>query len=290
MVLVVLRWQLHREENEMMTRRLLSWAVLVPFVALPGCFQKSDEASGKSSTKSGASLSQSTGTLEGTVTISGDPPLMMDADSQKIPRDCDVARTLYPPLFREGPGRTLADVFVGVTGYKGKAAEKTEPLAIDAKGCAFPSRTFGLTTRQHLTVRSADHRAYIPNLFGAKGKSTLVAVPNGSPIPVFHKGPGQYALVNDMQIFMQAAVLVVDYSTFDVTKLDGKFKIEGIPVGPVDLSAFLPAAQLTATRKVEVRAGESTHVDLKLTFDAAAFKAARQPKNLSSVQSAPQTP
>jgi hypothetical protein len=227
------------------------------------------------------------GTIDGTVFIEGDPPLVIDAQTQKIPADCDAARTMYPPLFREGPGRTLADVFVGITGYQGQAEPKTAPVKIEAKGCAFPSRTFGLTKEQHFEIKSGDERSYVPSLFGAKSKAMLVAVPHGSAVPVFHRGPGQYVLVNDMQIFAQATALVVDYSTFDVTGMDGKFHIVGVPAGDSELSAYLPAAKLSTSQKVKVSRNQTTTVTLKLRFDAAAFQAARQqqsrPATISSV-------
>jgi hypothetical protein len=226
------------------------------------------------------------GIVEGTVVIEGDPAPVIDADAQKIPADCDQARVVYPPLFREGPGRTLADVFIAVTGYKGVAKEKTEPLPVEIKGCAFDSRTYALQIGQHFLVKSGDLRPYLPDLFGAKAKSTLVAMPNGSAVPVFHRGSGQYVLVDDMRIFAQATVLVVDYPTFDVTGLDGKFRIEGVPEGTAKVSALLPAAKLDSTQQIDVQAGKVTTVQLKVRFDAAQFKTMRNGASASPSGSA----
>lgn len=275
---------------------MIPWQLRVGlFIALSagfvGCKPKAagTESSPASSASASAKYippSQGVGTVEGTVFIEGDPALVIDADAQKIPLDCDIARTLYPPLFREGPGRTLADAFVGVTGYKGQAAPKSEPLQIEAKGCAFPSRTYALTTDQHLRVKSGDGRTYVPGLYGAKNKATLVAVPNGNAVPVFHRGPGQYVLVNEMQIFAQATTLVVDYSTFAVTGIDGKFRILGVPAGDSEVSVYLPAAKLNATQKIRVSRGRTTPVTFRLKFDASAFKAARAPKNPTAASGA----
>jgi hypothetical protein len=166
-------------------------------------------------------------------------------------------------------------VFVGVTGYRGNARQKAGPVEVEAKGCAFSTRTIALTKSQHVAVKSGDERSYVPSLFGARSKATLVAVPHGNPVPVYHRGAGQYVLVDDMRIFAQATVLVVDYPTFDVTKLDGKFRIEGVPAGSVEVSAFLPAANLNVTKKVTVERNRVVQVPLILKFDAATFKAAR---------------
>jgi hypothetical protein len=260
-------------------------------LAFVGCLEKAKPsektADGKSAAVSSAQAapSRAVGIVEGTVVIEGDPALVIDADAQKIPADCDQARTMYPPLFREGPGRTLADVFVAVTGYHGVAKEKTEPLPVEIKGCAFDSRTYALQLPQHFLVKSGDHRPYLPDLFGAKAKSTLVAMPNSNAVPVFHRGSGQYVIVDDMRIFAQATVLVVDYPTFDVTRLDGKFRIEGVPEGSAKLSAYLPAAKLEDSQTVEVRAGKVTTARLKLRFDAAQFKASRSAASAPSPSS-----
>ncbi|MGC4066603.1 MAG: hypothetical protein QM784_18605 [Polyangiaceae bacterium] len=239
-----------------------------------GCLEKA-KPSEKTADGKPTPVSSAVGIVEGTVVIEGDPALVIDAEAQKIPADCDQARVDYPPLFREGPGRTLADAFVAVTGYKGVAKEKKEPLPVEIKGCAFDSRTYALQLAQHLLVKSGDHRPDLPDLFGAKAKSTLIAMPNSNAVPVFHRGSGQYVLVDDMRIFAQATVLVVDYPTFDVTRLDGKFRIEGVPEGSAKLSAYLPAAKLEDSKQIEVRAGKVTTIKLKLHFDATQFKSAR---------------
>lgn len=270
---------------------------LLVFIAstLIGCrerekFSKTSASSNGSTREAYLPPPQGTGTIAGTVYIEGDPALIIDADTQKIPVDCDIARDMYPPLFREGAGRTLADVFVGVTGYNGKAPPKSGPVSIEAKGCAFPTRTIALSKEQSLRVKSGDGRTYVPELFGAKNKASLVAVPGGDSIPVFHRGPGQYVLVNSMQIFAQATVLVVDYSTFDVTGINGKFRIEGIPVGDAEVSAFLPAAKLNSSQKVKISRGRTTHVDFRLKFDASAFNALRKSSPRSEPSSSAVTP
>jgi len=283
----------------MMKRSLGLCVWLVTVACLAGCIEKGTKKSGehsetqptssagaKAPLKAVADPTARVGVIEGTVTVEGDPPLVIDAAAQKIPADCEVARVMYPPLFREGPGRTLADVFVGATGYNGVSQAKTTPVSIEAKGCAFPSRTYGLQSGQHLEIKSGDQRSYVPSLFGAKTGATLVAVPQGEAISVYHRGPGNYVLVNEMQIFAQAAILVVDYPTFDVTGMDGKFRITGVPEGACDVSAYLPSAKLSVSQRIEVRASATTSVNLKIAFNADAFKSSRvAPKSAAGVAS-----
>jgi len=99
-----------------------------------------------------------TGTIGGIITVSGDAAPDMPEITAKIPADCDAAKDTYGKLFREGPGRGLADVVVGVTGYAGYLPEDAPAEIADATGCAWNSRTYVLTFGQSLDVRSRDSR------------------------------------------------------------------------------------------------------------------------------------
>src|SRR6478609_2112301 len=77
-----------------------------------------------------------TGTISGIVTVSGDPAPDMPEAIASVPGDCAAAKETYGKLFREGPGRALADVVVGVTGYAGYLPEESPAQVADANGCA----------------------------------------------------------------------------------------------------------------------------------------------------------
>lgn len=232
-----------------------------------------------------------TGTVEGTITMEGDPAPVQPGLAERVPTECPNALAAYNLLFREGTGRKVADVFVGVTGYSGAAAEKAAPVQVSARGCTWDRRTYGLTAKQYLQVKSADSLPYLPQLFGANAGASLVAVPGGSAVSVYpHKGAGMYLLVDQMRNFTQATVLVVKFSTFDVTGLDGKFRIEGVPVGTSKLSAYLPTVNLRSEQSITVSKDKTTQIDVKLRFDAAAFAqsaAASAAKGSTSPPSAP---
>lgn len=249
--------------------------LLVAVSCLLGCLESSDKKKRVAGTNAPLSHpSADTGIVEGVVIMEGDPASTQEGLAARIPNDCPDAMKNYGLVFREGPGRTAADVFVGVTGYQGRAGEKTDVIPVTARGCAWDRRTYGLFAKQHLMVKSADERPYVPALFGSKTAASLVAVPHGDAVPVFTKGPGMYVLVDEMRNFTQATVLVVDYSTFDVTGLDGKFHIEGVPIGVSKVSAYLPTANLTVEQKITVTKNTTTRVELKLRFDATAYAAA----------------
>ncbi|MES1173734.1 MAG: hypothetical protein ABUL62_05345 [Myxococcales bacterium] len=216
-----------------------------------------------------------TGTIGGVITISGDPAPDMPEVLAAIPSDCAAAKETYGKLFREGPGRGLADVVVGVTGYAGYVPEEVPAQFADANGCAWSSRTYVLTFGQSLDVRSRDSRPYVPDLMGARLKAQLVALPRGDAIHLYPEHPGRYQLTDSMRLFMLAEVLVVKFPTHAVSGLDGHFVIPHVPVGKVKVSALLPATMAQVEKEVEVHAGELVEVPLVLSFDRKAWDAQR---------------
>lgn len=227
--------------------------------------------------KGDAPYSGATGTIGGIITVTGDEAPAMPEITAKIPPDCEAAKDTYGKLFREGPGRGLADVVVGVTGYSGYIPEDTPAEIADATGCAWNSRTYVLTFGQSLDVRSRDSRPYVPDLLGARLKAQLVAMPRGDAIHLYPEQPGRFQLVDSMRLFMLAEVLVVKFPTHAVTGLDGRFVIPHVPVGKVTVSALLPATMEQAEKAVEVHAGELVDVSLVLPFDRKKWDTARGP-------------
>jgi hypothetical protein len=216
-----------------------------------------------------------TGTISGLVTVSGDPAPDMPEVIASVPSDCAAAKDTYGKLFREGPGRSLADVVVGVTGYSGYLPEEIPGQFADASGCAWNSRTYVLTFGQSLDVRSRDSRPYVPDLMGAKLKAQLVALPRGEAIHLYPEQPGRYQLTDSMRLFMLADVLVVKFPTHAVTSVDGRYVIPRVPVGKVKVSALLPATMAQSEKEIEVHAGELVDVPLTLSFDRKAWDARR---------------
>jgi hypothetical protein len=231
--------------------------------------------SGAVNAKGEAPYAGATGTISGLVTVTGDSAPDMPEALAAIPGDCTSAKETYGKLFREGAGRGLADVVVGVTGYSGYLPEDSPGQVADASGCAFNARTYVLTFGQSLDVRSRDSRPYVPDLMGAKLKAQLVALPRGEPIHLYPEQPGRYQLTDSMRLFMLADVLVVKFPTHAVTGLDGRYVIPRVPVGKVKVSALLPATMVQSEKEVEVHAGELVDVPLTLSFDRKDWDARR---------------
>ena len=68
-------------------------------------------------------------------------------------------------------------------------------------------------------------------------------------------------------VVLVADVFVLAYPTTDVTGLDGQYEIQGIPVGKVKVTAYLPVLAKTVEKEIEIKEGNND-LDLMLSFDA----------------------
>lgn len=219
-----------------------------------------------------AAYSGPAGSVRGVVTVSGDAPPEVPEVLAKIAEECAPAREVYGHLFREGQGRTLADVLIAVTGYKGYVPEQHSIVQVIGSGCAWSSRTIALTFGQRIDIVAKDRKAYVPDLIGAQMPAQLIALPGGAGSTVYAQQPGRYALVDSLRIYSMADVVVLKYATHDVTGLDGKFQIERIPAGKVTVSALLPATGATIEQEVEIEPSRTKEINFVIPFDLAKYK------------------
>lgn len=208
-----------------------------------------------------------TGTVAGTITIAGDPPPAQPDVLKSVPAKCGRAPDMYGKLFRVDAQQHLADALVTVTGYEGFIPARADAKTVVGRGCAWSTRTIALTFGQKLEVKSRGRTPYVPELRGAHMASQMVAVPGGSAVTLLPNKVGRFELLDSMHLFMKADVLVLKYSTFDVTGTDGHYEIKGVPAGgEVTVTAFLPQIMAHVDRKVKVQPGKTTRVDLELEY------------------------
>jgi hypothetical protein len=211
------------------------------------------------------------GSVRGVVHVAGDPaPELPEvlASIAKSRDKCEASRAFYGKLFREGPGRELADVLVAVTNYKGFVPPQGDAKLVTARGCTFESRTVAMTFGQRLEVKNRGSEAVVPALSGTPQAALVVAFPGGDSVKLFPTHPGEFVLQDQTHPFATANVFVLKYPTTVVTGIDGTFEIKDIPAGDVVVSALLPATQGRASSPIKVVAGEVTKVDLTIHFDA----------------------
>jgi hypothetical protein len=210
-----------------------------------------------------------TGAVRGTVTVKGDEAPLREEILRQIPDKCAPAREVYGKVFREGMMHSLADVLVTVTGYDGYLPARGAARLVEARGCAWDSRTLAVMFGQRVDVVSKDREAYLPDLIGGSMPAQLVVMPGKDPAQLYPMKVGRYGLADSLHPFMFADIFAIKFPTFAVTGLDGKYEITGIPVGEVMLNAVLPATMVTAEKKVTIEADKTITVDLEIAFDKA---------------------
>jgi hypothetical protein len=229
-----------------------------------------------------------TATVRGRVTIKGDAP--PDVPFAVEPQ-CTSARAMYGSLFRVGAQGELADAMVAVTGYTGYVPAPSGVRSIKVGGCAFDTRTVVATFGQRIEVSNVDAATeYMPYLDGAPFRAMIVALPKGRPVQLFPLQPGHYLLRDVMpHPFEIADVFVVPYPTFDVTQVDGRYTVAGVPVGKARIDAFLPVINKSVGKDVELVEGLND-IDLELTYEKATDKPVPVPSAIWGDRQAPQPP
>lgn len=232
------------------------------------------------------------GSIEGTVTIVGEAaPAVPDLDFSKCP---DGAKT-YGKLFREGPkrpdgSRPLADALVGVTDYAPGyfVPETNTAVSVTIDGCEFVPRTITMTFGQRMEIINNTKLIIGPALDRAPTPALLIAPPeaHGDPVKLYPPRPGYYTLADQIDVpFLTADVYVLLQPFHTATKLDGHYRIDGVPAGKAKVFTRLRAIGREAGKDVDVVAGQVTKVDLVLKYekpDAAAtpLDAGKRPKTI----------
>jgi hypothetical protein len=277
-----------------------AWALVLLCLALHGCKDKPSPAPDAAPTPAGSSAlpiapvnatplpsasvaavlgadrlppyTGPTGSIEGTVFVTGDRAPDVQGDFSKCP---EGAKT-YDKLFREGSpddskggARPLIDALVGVTGYSGYyVAEKNEAKLATIEQCAFTRRTIDLTFGQRLDIANKTPRMmYAPALSGVTTPALMVAPPTGEPIHLYPPKPGYFRLTDRLNPTSgpTADVYVLLHPLHTVTDLAGHFRLDGVPVGKVTVFTRLaPIGEIG--KPVEILAGVVQKVDLTLVY------------------------
>lgn len=209
-----------------------------------------------------------TGSVEGTIFVTGDPAPETPAEYLK----CPDAEKIYGHAFREGapkePGgpRPIADAVVAVTGYGDFfVPEKDEAEELTIEGCGFAKRTVAMTFGQRLEVKNVTKEFWTPILQPAGPTVMMMATPGGDPVKLYPKKPGRYLLVDHDRKYATVDVFVFLQPLHTTSDLKGTYRIDGVPVGKVKVNTTHPAIDgVDAAVEVDVKAGVVHRVDLTL--------------------------
>jgi hypothetical protein len=216
-----------------------------------------------------------TGSVEGNVYVVGDPPQETPASFQKCP---DAAKT-WGKAFRVGAeakspdggedARALADAIVAVTGYQGfYVPVKEEAETVTIEGCAYKKRTVTLTFGQRLEVKNLTSEFWTPRLEPSPNLVMMMAPPKGDPVRIYPKKPGHWLVTDHDRKYAVVDVYAFLHPLHDSTDLSGHYRIDGLPLGKVQVNARHPHIDAETTIDLEVRENVVHRVDLVLRHEA----------------------
>ncbi len=213
-----------------------------------------------------------TGSVEGTITVTGPAAPDVPVDVKKCPAALDT----YGKLFREGtpdaPGgpRWLADAVVVAVGYSGfYVPDRNDAVHVRiTPSCAYPSRTIAVTYGQRLEVSNQSKVLFAPFIQQSTAAAVMMAPPleNGDPVKIYPEKAGYFTLADRMVPYVHEDLYVFRHPLHAVSDTTGHYRIDGLPLGKLQIGAHHPAFDADATGPVEVVPGVVQRVDLTLTY------------------------
>jgi len=179
------------------------------------------------------------GTIAGTVKLTGTPPEMPMTKRQADPY-CAKTPTKEEEVV-VGAGGGLKNVVVRVTkGVSGHYDPPASPATVDQSACMYRPRVQGIVLGQPVQIKNSDQTLH--NIHGYKGASTLfnqAEIPGQPPMmKQFNDADQIVKLKCDVHPWMTGYVLVSSHPFFAITSDDGSFKISGLPPGNYTVEAW----------------------------------------------------
>ncbi|QDT55051.1 hypothetical protein Pan44_30920 [Caulifigura coniformis] len=146
---------------------------------------------------------------------------------------------------------------------------KEKNLVVDQKGCRYFPHVLAVRTDQTVTCVSSDPVAHNVNIAPFTNPSQNFVIPandkTGTAVKMTKPESLPVNVKCDIHPWMQSYWVVTDHPYAAVTDKDGKFKIEGLPVGEHSFTVWQESAgYVERSFKVTVKAGEQTLPPVKV--------------------------
>ena len=229
--------------------------------------------------------------ISGKVTLEGTPPEMAAVKGiASVPQCAQLHKDpVYDDTVVAGDKGELANVFVFIKAAEGQKLEgpqKTEPVALDQKGCMYAPHVLAVETNQPVIVKNSDpflhncHSMAIDNptfnfaqvVTGDKTIPPLTAVET-------------FQIKCDVHPWMKAVVRVFDNPFFATSNEDGKYTIDtkGLKDGTYTVQAWHEVYKDSEPQTVEVKEGKASK---EIDFKYSAKKAEATPLKMLHLASA----
>jgi plastocyanin len=201
-----------------------------------------------------------TGTIEGRITFTGPPP-----------RPATAAQGEGSPqvLYLDGHGGVRYAV-VFLPDARGTAPRLETTLTVDQRGFVFVPQVLAARAGQPVRFTNSDPASHNVRAVDAGANTFSINTAPGAVGPAARRfgatSPDHpLALTCDIHPWMAAWIYVFDHDLYAVSKEDGTFRIERVPVGRHRMSIRQPAGRLARDIAVDVGAGATARLDVRFT-------------------------
>ncbi len=197
----------------------------------------------ESAGQAGGMTPSGSATISGTVTYTGAVPQLKPISMTADPV-CEAKHKepVLPDILVLGPGKTLANVIVKVTGGlpAGTWKAPSDPVVLDQNGCRYSPHVIGIMAGQTFRIRNSDgllHNIHVLPKVNAEFNMAMPATVTQAD-KVFDKPEPPFRIKCDVHPWMGAYVEVFSHPYFAVTGNDGTFTISKLPPGTYQLEAW----------------------------------------------------
>lgn len=208
------------------------------------------------------------GNLTGTVLVDGDLP--RDSTVALSASEQPVCGGTVPDYSFVHTGNKLANAVVWIVGLRsGKALPDDRRFEVTTDHCHYDPRVQAVVTGSTLNVHNDDDGPETTSVFRLGGADTLARIAlidDGGVVPTdrIARETGVVELRSLQHAWSRGFVLVFDQPYFAVSATDGSFRIDSLPPGHYRLMAWHERAKQPVTQDVDVAAGGTAKVEVKV--------------------------
>jgi hypothetical protein len=210
------------------------------------------------------------GTIKGTVKLTGTPPQNPPIDMNEEP-DCKSRHSGTPrqPIVVTGPGGGLGNVFVYVKAGVPEGARYSAPpesIELDQEGCLYEPHVFGLLAGQVLKIKNSDPVLHNIKAMAKVNRPFNISQPTAGMETerTFNTPEVMIPFECNVHGWMHAYAGVLSHPFFATTGADGSYTIERLPPGTYTIE-FWHERFGTQTASVTVASDETKTADFTYT-------------------------
>ncbi len=223
----------------------LGFAVIAAVLAfaISGC---GGHGNGESMSPASAVDATTAGSITGTVTLNGAPPVSKPIDMSASPA-CVQANSwpVVPPIVVTGENGAFANVVIYVKDGLGHYRYDTplETAVLAQKNCMYVPHVVALMTDQPFEIQNNDPTMHNVHPMPKHNRQWSTSQPVGSAAlkSTFSRPEFAMAVLCNVHPWMRAVVFVFDHPYFAVTSTAGTFELKNLPPGTYTIEAWQEA-------------------------------------------------